>query len=65
MKLKAPVELLMENWARSAPPLIEYIKVVLASGSDAVTVPTAVEFVLTDTRVVAPPPLDVIDGASF
>ena len=67
-KVRTPVELLMVNFAESAPPLIEYTSVdglatTSGSGSVAVTVVTAVVFSATEIDAVAPPPLLVIVGA--
>ena len=64
MKLSAPVEPLIANFAASAPPTIEYVSVCAGrSASLATTVVTVAEFSAMLTLASAPPPLDVITGA--
>src|SRR5688572_5387851 len=55
----------MVNFAASTPPTIEYAGAAPPSGSVATTVVTAVVFSGTDAVAVAPPPLELITGASF
>jgi hypothetical protein len=64
-KANTPVAALMVNLEASAPPLIAKVFVAPASGSVDITVVTAVLFSVTLTAAEAPPPFEVIVGASF
>ena len=64
MKVSIPVLALMVNNTASAPPTIAYVGPP-PSTSVEVTVVTAVWFSAAPTTAVAPPPFDVMTGASF
>ena len=64
MKVNAPVPALIVKSPASAPPTIEYVGAP-PSMSVEVTVVTAVWFSAALTAAVAPPPFDVMTGASL